>query len=186
MYIGGQDGFTMKDQATRFMAAGDRCRARIPIAPEKRASVEIQLEGWRQRLPLLDISEDGLCFECPDGIPPIAPGSSFGDVVVRLGGREMRGSLVIRHVTSSLSAGTQCGARFHPAGEEDRKSLSGLVNRAETQPPATIPHDRPAAPAPATDAKPPRCPRCLADVGNDTWIEGSICPYCLQRVESPG
>lgn len=174
----------IKDQATKSMALGSRSGARIPVAPEEKASVEIRLEGWRQRLPALDISEDGLCFECPDGIPPIAPGSSFGDAVVRLAGREMRGSIVIRHVTSSISTGTVCGARFLPAGEADRNIMGGLVNRTESQPPATILHEPPQPSAPATDAKPLQCPRCLADVGHDAWIEGSICPYCLRRIQA--
>ena len=85
------------------MSAGNRSGVRIPVPPEEEACVEVQLEGRCCRLPLLDISENGLSFECPDGLPEIAPDSSFTDAVVRVADCAIQGNLVIRLGVSSVA-----------------------------------------------------------------------------------
>ena len=122
---------------TKAMVVGDRSGVRIPVPPKEEACVEVQLEGRCCRLPLLDISENGLSFECPEGLPEIAPGSSFTDAVVRVADCAIQGNLVIRHVTWSISAGTSCGAQFRPPTEADRTRLSKLVNQIRARSPAT-------------------------------------------------
>ena len=180
----------MKDHTSKAMAAGERSGARIPAAPEREARVEVQFEGRCCRLPLLDISEGGLCFECPGGLPEIAPGSSFTDAVVRIADCEIQGHIVICHVTSSISTGTLCGARFRPTTEADQARLSRLVNQGRTRSPATgtesrstpTRHDTRGTSAPKRGVPPPQCPHCRANLEHDEAIEGSICPYCLQEL----
>ncbi len=167
------------DEATKSLAAGNRSGNRVAIDPKQKARVEASIDRRPWRLPLVDISETGLCFECPDELPLIVPGASVDDVVVRAGDRVIRGSMVIAHFTSSLSTGTLCGARFRPSTEADRARLRELLDRAEpTAPPsgAGPPGDSPAR----GDVRPLECRHCRANLENVECEEASVCPYCLR------
>ncbi len=94
------------------LVAGDRTKVRVPIPAGVEAWVEIRLEDRCWRRPLLDICEIGISFEGLAGLPEMAPGSTFIDTLVRVVDCEIRGTMVVCHLTPSMATGTIHGARF--------------------------------------------------------------------------
>lgn len=177
----------MSDPVSK-MIGGDRTTVRVPIPAGVEAWVEIRLGERRWRRPLLDISESGISLEGSGGLPELAPGSTFVDTVVRVGDCEIHGTMVVCHITPSISTGTVYGARFHPPSKADRARLNGLVERCwagssktETEPAEPDPCPIPSQP----DGDPThslQCRHCLGNLTRDELIDGSICPYCLQEL----
>ncbi len=82
------------------------------------------------RLPLVDISISGLSFIMTEELPAIESGSNLTNVVVRLGGCEIHGELVVMHMTPQGGERTICGALFYAASDEDiiklRSAIAGM------------------------------------------------------------
>jgi hypothetical protein len=77
------------------------------------------------------MSSAGLCFALPFyGLSGITTSTNLVDVVIRFGGCEIEGELVVSHVTRESDERVLCGGRFHPATGHDRlsmiKAIAGL------------------------------------------------------------
>jgi c-di-GMP-binding flagellar brake protein YcgR len=82
------------------------------------------------RLPLVDISISGLSFVLTEELPAIENGTNITDIVVRLGDCEIRGELVVMHLTPQTETRTICGALFYAASDQDllkyRSAVAGM------------------------------------------------------------
>jgi len=120
--------------------ATHRSEDRITVPLTERAFVEFhypQPTGKRRRLSLLDMSRAGLCFALPFyGLSGIDLSTHILDVLVRIGGCEIEGELLVSHVTRQSEERILCGGRFHPATGADRlqmtKALASLESLNET------------------------------------------------------
>jgi hypothetical protein len=102
---------------------------RFSILQSRDARVEFcypNPQGRPLRLQLLDISVSGLRFRLSEQLPLLARGGVIEGVVVRVGECEMRGKLLIKHVTVEDSR-KHCGAIFYPADESDLYKLNGVL-----------------------------------------------------------
>jgi hypothetical protein len=84
-------------------------------------------DGLRCCCDLLNVSSDGVCFGVDDEQLTLNPGSRIEDAIVQVGDIEIRGVLIIAHITQALSTGTICGAAFSPATESDARKFSTLI-----------------------------------------------------------
>ena len=125
----------MQNEKLDVTALGsNRLETRYAVSRAERAFVEFdypQPTGKRRRLSLLDLSSAGLCFALPFyGLCGIELATSLLDVVVRVGGCEIEGEILVSHVTRESDARILCGGRFYPATEYDRlymiKAIAGL------------------------------------------------------------
>jgi hypothetical protein len=95
-----------------------------------RAWVELAIAGKQDapvRLPIVDISVAGLSFAV-DGSPvALENGSEIPDVRIKLAGCEIRGELVVMHVTGRDDGQTVCGALFYAATDGDLLKLRSAV-----------------------------------------------------------
>ena len=120
--------------------ATHRNEDRIAVPLTERAFVEFdypQPTGKRRRLSLLDMSSAGLCFALPFyGLSGIDLSTHILDVLVRIGGCEIEGELLVSHVTRESEERILCGGRFHPATGADRlqmtKALASLESLNDT------------------------------------------------------
>jgi hypothetical protein len=78
---------------------------------------------------LLNLSTDGVCFGMDDEQLTLSPGARIEDAIVQVGDIELRGVLVIAHITQALSTGTICGAAFSPATKSDARNLTTLSSQ---------------------------------------------------------
>jgi hypothetical protein len=76
--------------------------------------------------PLVDISVSGMSFALERELPLLSRGAVIAGVLVRIGDCEMRGKLLIKHVTRNGSD-VICGAVFYPASEIDMNKLNGMI-----------------------------------------------------------
>ena len=121
-----------KSQATTLDT--NRLETRYAVSRAERAYVEFdypQPTGKRRRLSLLDMSSAGLCFALPFyGLSGIESSTNLADVIIRVGGCEIEGEILVSHVTRESDARVLCGGRFYPATEHDRlhmiKAIAGL------------------------------------------------------------
>ena len=112
----------------------NRLEARYAISRTERGHVEFdypQPAGKRRRLTLLDLSSAGVCFALPFyGLSGIESSTNLVDVLIRLGGCEIEGEMVVSHVTRESDERVLCGGRFYPATDHDRlsmiKAIAGL------------------------------------------------------------
>jgi hypothetical protein len=79
------------------------------------------------RLPLIDISISGLSFIMTEELPAIENGTNITDTVIRLGDCEIRGELVVMHVTPQSDNRTICGALFYTATDDDLMKLRSAI-----------------------------------------------------------
>lgn len=119
------------------MTTAQACRRktrRHPAGGSEEACVELSTpnrRGERCRLPLMDISVSGLSFVVGDELPGIEHGSDLSDAVIHLGETEIRGDLVVMHLTSETETRTICGALFYAASDEDLIKLRSAVSGME-------------------------------------------------------
>jgi len=89
-----------------------------------------QPEGKRHQLALIDVSVSGLSFVFESELAGLESGADLHDVLVRLGDCEIRGELVVMHVTPQGSGRWLCGALFYAAGDTDllkwRSAIAGM------------------------------------------------------------
>lgn len=93
-----------------------------------------QPRGRRRRLSLHDMSSAGICFTLPFyGLSGIDPTTHIVDVVVRIGGCEIAGELLVSHTTRESEERVLCGGRFYPATESDQLQLVKAIASLESQ-----------------------------------------------------
>jgi hypothetical protein len=89
-----------------------------------------QPTGPSHEFPLVDISISGLSFIFEDELPGIDSGDALSDVVVRLADCDIRGELVVMHVTAHSETRRVCGALFYAASDTDllkwRSAIAGM------------------------------------------------------------
>lgn len=89
-----------------------------------------QPEGRLHTLPLLDVSVSGLSFMFEEPLPGLESGASLNNVLVRLGDCEIRGELVVMHLTPQGPGRWACGALFYAASDTDllkwRAAIAGM------------------------------------------------------------
>jgi len=97
------------------------------------AYIEIALpqpEGRTHQFPLVDVSVSGLSFGFEEPLPGLESGADLCNVLVRLGDCEIRGELVVMHVTSQGQNRRICGALFYAATDTDllkwRAAIAGM------------------------------------------------------------
>jgi hypothetical protein len=111
-----------------------RSSRRFPIPAEATASVEFHFpfeNGHHCSMRLRDISASGLSFVLSHELPGIEVGDSLDRVVVRIEDYELRGDLLIMHLTPAAEEGAVCGALFYPRGDRNLRSLQALVDELE-------------------------------------------------------
>jgi hypothetical protein len=115
------------------MTTARACRRKAKRHPAKgseQAFVELRLpdrNGELHNLPLKDVSISGISFLMADDMPAIENGSSLADTVIHLGDCEIRGDLVVMHVTRQTDTRTVCGALFYASSDEDLLKLRSAV-----------------------------------------------------------
>jgi hypothetical protein len=89
-----------------------------------------QPDGRRHKLALVDVSVSGLSFLFEDELEGLETGADLTDVLIRLGNCEIRGELVVMHVTAQGPERCLCGALFYAAGDNDllkwRSAIAGM------------------------------------------------------------
>jgi len=76
--------------------------------------------------PLIDISIAGFSFHIENPVPDIDHGEQIEEAVVRLGDCEIKGDIIIMHLTNEGSR-TLCGALFYPSDESELVKLKCVV-----------------------------------------------------------
>jgi hypothetical protein len=115
------------------MTTAESCRRktkRHPARDSEEACVELSTPHRRDercRLPLMDISVSGLSFVIGDELPDIENGSDLSDAVIHLGECQIRGDLVVMHLTPQTDTRTICGALFYAASDSDLIKLRSAV-----------------------------------------------------------
>jgi len=81
---------------------------------------------------LRDISRCGLSFVLSRELPGLEVGRTVDRITIRVGDREIRGEVLVMHLTPDASPGSLCGVLFYPAGDEDvlavRATLADLAS----------------------------------------------------------
>lgn len=117
---------TNQQPTTSLMS--ERLWTRHAVPRAERAYVQFdypQSTDRRRRLSLLDMSTDGLCFTVPfHGFTGVSSSTNLIDVIVRIGGCEISGELIVSHVTRKSEERTLCGGRFYPASQTDRLKMA--------------------------------------------------------------
>jgi hypothetical protein len=80
---------------------------------------------------LLNISASGICFGLIDEQPGLEPGKRIDGALLHVDDVDIDGSLVIAHITDSLSTGTLCGAQFLPVDKSAERAYAGVISRLE-------------------------------------------------------
>jgi hypothetical protein len=108
-----------------------RRHARHAVAPESGATVEVELlpgVGGRTTFSLVDLSHSGVSFRCEGpALAVLDTGSRLGCAIVRIGECELRGDLVVMHLTPEGLAGALCGALFYPESDAELVKLKSVI-----------------------------------------------------------
>lgn len=83
--------------------------------------------GPFHRLPLLNISRDGVSFLAPPELLGVAPGTRLDELVLCVGLLQIEGQLTLCHITRDPQDRSVCGGRFHPTHDTDRRKLDELI-----------------------------------------------------------
>jgi ribulose 1,5-bisphosphate synthetase/thiazole synthase len=115
------------------MSTQTRCRRlvrRYTISEGAAATVEFTYpgpKGPRHDLSLVDVSTSGLSFVAGRELAGVDSGTTIPEVVVRFGGCEMRGEMLVMHVTSRTPEKRTIGALFYPAQDTDLVKWKSVV-----------------------------------------------------------
>lgn len=83
--------------------------------------------GRRYEMAMIDISASGMSFRYGDDAPDLESGTTLQEAVLRLGRCEIRGELLVMHVTPHPTGETVCGALFYPALDADLLKLKSAI-----------------------------------------------------------
>ena len=115
------------------MSTQTRCRRlvrRYTIPEGAKAAVEFGYpgpSGPRHDVRLVDISVSGLSFVAGRELAGLGSGTTIPEVVVRFGGCEMRGEMLVMHVTPRTPETRTIGALFYPAQDVDLTKWKSVV-----------------------------------------------------------
>ena len=116
------------------MSTRTACRRktrRFPVGSGQKVWVEFEYPshgGQSHRLPLVDISASGISFALTNELPLLESGTSLSDVVLHVESSEMRGDLLILHVTPVADRPMVCGALFYPSDDTELVKLKSVVS----------------------------------------------------------
>jgi len=116
------------------MSTRTACRRktrRFPFNSGQNVWVEFEYPsqgGQAHRLPLVDISASGISFALTNELPLLESGTSLSGAVIRVESSEMRGDLLILHVTPVPDGLTVCGALFYPSNDAELVKLKSVVS----------------------------------------------------------
>ena len=94
------------------------------------ANVEFCYPGPNGRsfvLPLVDLSITGFSFKLEEPLSGLENGSTIEAVVVRVGDCEIKGDLLVMHLTDEHEGEACCGAFFYPENEPELVKLKCVV-----------------------------------------------------------
>jgi len=80
-----------------------------------------------QRFSLIDIGTSGIRFAFGEELAGLEVGATIGDVTIHVGACDMRGELVIMHLTPVSGSIAHCGALFYPASDDELIKLKGVT-----------------------------------------------------------
>jgi hypothetical protein len=125
---GAGDGGTTMSQSKEW-AFYTRDPRRYSTAEIPGATIELAdpRDGIRRVLALINISEGGLCFRAGSDFPAIMRNKELHGVVVRLGGRALRGDFVASYVCREGEGAIVCGGQFRAATELDEVGLRNMI-----------------------------------------------------------
>lgn len=89
--------------------------------------------GGTFRLPILELSASGLSFALGQLLPSIARDTVLEHVTVCVADCEMRGRLMVKHLTVVGRGEAACGAVFYPSTEADLLKLNAIISGITTQ-----------------------------------------------------
>lgn len=109
-----------------------RSHTRHPVSPEEVARVGFDYptpNGKQYEVPLVNISASGLSFliDPGDELAGLEEGAGLPDAVIRLGECEIRGEMLIMHMTAGPDSRYVCGALFYPATDTDLVKLKSAI-----------------------------------------------------------
>jgi hypothetical protein len=78
------------------------------------------------------VSISGISFGLTESLTGLDAGSQLSQVKLILGDCEIRGELLIMHVTPEPESGIVCGALFYPANDEELLKLKGVIAGIDT------------------------------------------------------
>lgn len=119
-----------------------RSHDRFPLDASEPGTIEFGYpshDDERCRMELRDLSRSGLSFYLKHELPGLEVGDSLERALIRLVGREVRGDVLVMHLTPDNSAGAVCGALFFPLEDVDILALRGLVAALESQTAVGVP-----------------------------------------------
>src|SRR5262245_52619703 len=114
------------------------CRRRHPRHPlDESLAARVEFGYPRQQDPpcaarLRDLSESGIGFILEQELPGLEVGDSLDGAALRLGGRVVRGDLLVMHFTAT-PGGCLCGALFYPASDEDLLAFREILRELEAR-----------------------------------------------------
>ena len=83
-------------------------------------------------MPLRDLSAAGVSFELDRDLPGLDAGDLLRSMKLRIGQRQIRGELLVMHLTPGWQKGAVCGGLLYPRDDEDIVELQQLLNEVET------------------------------------------------------
>ncbi|HKQ62110.1 MAG TPA: hypothetical protein VJS92_12540 [Candidatus Polarisedimenticolaceae bacterium] len=122
------------------MKATTACRRiqRRYALPQGGGRLEFEHPGaadGRAQLVIVDISVSGVSFVLETNGPRIDIGATLPAVRVHLGSCELRGELLVMHVTTEANGRAVCGALFYPESDTDLLMLKSAVAGLEAADP---------------------------------------------------
>jgi hypothetical protein len=119
------------------MSLATTCRRghrRFALPEEAHATVEFDHPypgGHHCSMRMRDLSASGISFHLAHDLPGIEVGDGIDRVVLRIEGYEIRGDLLVMHLTPDATRGSVCGALFYPRGDRNLRALQALVVELE-------------------------------------------------------
>ena len=121
------------------MATTTKNRRRIqrhPVSETHGAKVEFNwsdAEGDHRSLPLVDISSSGFSFALTEDLSGMTEGSEIPDVTLYFEDCEVRGEVVVLHITPETATRAVCGVLFYPASDDELVKLKNVIAGMESR-----------------------------------------------------
>lgn len=111
-----------------------RTHDRFPLDPTTGGTIEFLFPGPTGApcaMRLRDLSRSGLSFVLAHELPGLEVGDSLDHTCMKIAGREVRGDVLVMHLTPDDAAGAVCGALFYPADDVDILTLRAILGELE-------------------------------------------------------
>ena len=116
------------------VAVCKRSNRRFPMPEDARATVDFVYPypaGRHCSMQLRDISSSGISFFLRHDLPGLDVGDTLDRVSVDIEGYDLRGDLLVMHLTPDDTEGSVCGALFYPRSDRNIRALQALVAELE-------------------------------------------------------